>query len=247
MLLTEEKLNRIISETIVRVLSEAQVKMDRFAEVAKMLQFKSPDEFYFLSIMKRKKDNPNDDKSKGNYNQGAWYIKNYRIFSPQDLLNVKDEVIKLCEKNNARAVLTINPRSAKQTDAFIAQQKARHPHWTHVEDRIPAQAKKGGEWKDSRPRGMFDVDVKQKWVHDHVLNTLKTLGIDIESVSKTPSGGLHIVVKNGYDPKMKYALDDFAKVNKKLGTRPYGKLAAIGFDLDAFDTVYSNVKTAGYK
>ena len=79
-----------------------------------------------------------------------------------------------------------------------------------------------------------------------MLKTLQTLGIDVEDVSTTPSGGLHIIVSNGYDPKMKYALDDFAKVNKKLGTRPYGRMAAIGFDLDAFDTVYSNVKTPGY-
>ena len=246
MLISEEKLDKIIKESVEKVINEAQVKMDRFAEVAKILKFDNPDQFYFLSIMKRKKDNPHDDRSKGNYNQGAWYIKNYRIFSPQDLLNVKDEVIKLCEKNNARAVLTINPRSAKQTDAFITQQKSKHPHWTHVEDRIPAQAKKGGEWIQSRPRGLIDVDVKQKWVHDHVLNTLKTLGIEVESASKTPSGGLHVVVKNGYDPNMRTALSDFANINKKLGTSPYGRMAAIGFDLDAFDTLYSNVKTKGY-
>ena len=102
-----------------KTLTEAQQLIDNFDMIANMLNFNSSDDFYFVQIIKRFKDNPNDDKTKGNYHGGAWYLKGYRIKSTDELLKLKPEIIKMCHDNNARAYITINSRSEKETNDFI--------------------------------------------------------------------------------------------------------------------------------
>ena len=79
MILTEKDLKYIINESVKRILTEAQVLVDNFDKVAKMLEFNSDDDFYFVQIIKRFKDNPNDDKTKGNYHAGGWYLDSWWV------------------------------------------------------------------------------------------------------------------------------------------------------------------------
>lgn len=80
---------------------------DNFDKVAKFMDFSSPDDFYFLQIIQRKKDGNEDGKG----NNGARLIKAYYVKSAQHLLEKKDKIIELCKNNNARAYITINKRS----------------------------------------------------------------------------------------------------------------------------------------
>lgn len=69
-----------------------------------LLKFESKDDFYYLQILQRKKENPE-------LGSNSRVIKNYYITSDQYLLDRYDEIKKLCKVFNARAMIRLNKRS----------------------------------------------------------------------------------------------------------------------------------------
>lgn len=63
-------------------------------------------EFYFLQILKRRKDNPDMVRDMN-------VIDNFFIKGADDLERKKDHIINICNNNNARAYLRLNKRSEK--------------------------------------------------------------------------------------------------------------------------------------
>ena len=254
MILNEEYLRKIIRESIKNVLNEAQVLVDNFDKVSKILTFNSNDDFYFVQIIKRFKDNPNDDKTKGNYHAGGWYLNSYRIKSADELNNLKPEIIKICNDNNARAYITINSRSEQETNDFIKiYRKKYHPsdaRHQHADEIIPGQAKSGPAWKGKRSRLFLDVDVPKdmkgpdgKNIWDEVRYMLNMVGITPIDEYETPSGGLHILLPDKDDKRMYYLKRLF---NKFDNWQYKGRLATVHPNEDGKIILYSNVITKGY-
>lgn len=78
--------------------------IDNLNLILPLLQFESEDDFYYLQILQRKKENVElGSKSR--------VIKNYYIKSVQHLLDRYDEIKALCNFFNARAALRLNKRS----------------------------------------------------------------------------------------------------------------------------------------
>lgn len=61
-------------------------------------------DFYFIQILKRRKENPDLKKD-------VSVIKNFFFYSITDFDTYKDEIISLCHENNARAYIRINKRN----------------------------------------------------------------------------------------------------------------------------------------
>lgn len=72
--------------------------------ILNFLKFNSSDDFYFLQIIKRKKDNPKLSGSER-------IIKSYYIKSEKELFESYPEIINLCKFHNARAYIRLTPRS----------------------------------------------------------------------------------------------------------------------------------------
>ena len=80
--------------------------VDNFEQIKSLLSFDSSDSFYFLVILKRKKDNPECPKLSNSKTIKSYYISNL------DYLDSKrEEIIQLCELNNARAYINLNQKS----------------------------------------------------------------------------------------------------------------------------------------
>ena len=86
--------------------------IDNFEIIKPMLKFESEDDFYFVQILQRKKDNP--DGAHGN-NNSARLIKAYYINSTEHLDSLKDEMIFFANHFNARVGLNLNKRSYEKT------------------------------------------------------------------------------------------------------------------------------------
>lgn len=103
-------------------LQEEQMVTDNFQQIADILRLRediiTDDTFFFLQIVKRKKDNPELESHR--HLIDSWYIKD-----ADHLVKYKDRIIEQCEKNNARAYFRLNKRSyekvALQTLALVAQ------------------------------------------------------------------------------------------------------------------------------
>jgi hypothetical protein len=78
--------------------------IDNFEQIKNMLVFESEDDFYHLQILKRKKENPE-------LGSNSYTIKTYYVTSVEYLESKKAEIINLCQFNNARACINLNPRS----------------------------------------------------------------------------------------------------------------------------------------
>lgn len=88
--------------------------IDYIGLLADFLEFRDEDDFYFLQILQRKKEN-------SHLGSNSRVIKNYFIGSQEYLLDREKEIKGLCDQFNARAMLRLNRRSYYKT-AFHALQ-----------------------------------------------------------------------------------------------------------------------------
>lgn len=90
------------------------MEIDNFDIILPLLKYDCDDDFYYLQILQRKKEN---DELGSN----SRVVRNYYIKSNDYLANRKDEIIKLCTVFNARAMIRLNRRSFEKT-AYKAMQ-----------------------------------------------------------------------------------------------------------------------------
>lgn len=240
------------------LLTEAKVLIDNFDKVAALMEFNSDDDFYFVQIIKRYKDNKNDDRSQGNYHGGAWYpFKGIRVRSAKELLALKPQIIQQCDANNARAYITVNTRSMKDTDSQIIKVKRQYPstdpRHIHADDIVAAQAKWGKNWKGVRKRFFIDVDPdkpeyknnpqKVQWLFDEVRKIVKLCGMTPIAEYPTPSGGLHIILPDKEHENIEYLEKLLEKFDNWTNQ---GRLAVAHPNYDGKIILYSNVDTKGY-
>ena len=74
---------------------------DNFNLVTNLLDFENEKSFYFIQILKRRKENPD-------MKQNVRVINNYYIYSKEDLEKMKPRIVEDCEKHQARAYINLN-------------------------------------------------------------------------------------------------------------------------------------------
>ena len=254
MKLSQEDIAYLVKESVRRIISEGQERIDNFDRVVKLMDIQSPDDFYFVQITKRFKDNPYDDRTQGNYHGGAWFLAGFRVHDANELMSLKPQIINICEKNNARAYITVNTRSEKETDDYIKiykkQFRPTDARYQYADQIIPGQAKSGPSWKGVRKRLIIDIDVPKtaktrdgENIWDEVHYLIKMVGITPLDEYETPSGGLHIILPDKEDKNYQYLKKMFHKFDN---WKDRGRLATVHPNEDAKLILYSNVKTKGY-
>lgn len=86
--------------------------IDNFELIKPMLEFESDDDFYFVQILQRKKDNPGGVNGSNN---SARLVKAYYINSIEHLDDMKNEMIFFANNFNARVGINLNKRSYYKT------------------------------------------------------------------------------------------------------------------------------------
>ena len=81
------------------------------AKIGTMLSFGQND-FYFIEIIKRRKDNPDMTRSEN-------VIKNFYVDSLNDFIKLIPVLIKICDYENARAYIRINKRNYKELGMHV--------------------------------------------------------------------------------------------------------------------------------
>lgn len=262
MKINEIQLRNLIKESIEKVLSEAVTnKVDNFDSISNMLNLTDPDQFYFVQIIKRWKDNSDKGMTKNmgdTYHAGGDYgnFKNgtaFKVRTAQELQSLKQQIVSYCDKNNARAYITSNPRSQSAIDGFkqtYLDRIKRHnkgvlPKYAdYAEEMLAGQVKEDPSWTD-RPRFFLDIDTTDKRIWNITKAILKHYNITVENEYTTPSGGLHVVIPN------RFAIQNLRKVIEELrvfdGFKDMGRHQTVHANFDGKLILYSNVDTAGYK
>lgn len=91
--------------------------IDNFKQIKDLLAFDSEDDFYFLQILKRKKENP---EVPSNHNNNKRSIRTYYINSLEYYEGIQEEIKALCKATNSRAYIHPTRRSYKRVGKLCA-------------------------------------------------------------------------------------------------------------------------------
>ena len=95
------------------------MEVNNFKLIESLLDFSSNDDFYFLQILKRKKENP---EVPSNHNNNKRSIRTYYVTSLEHFKSIETEVKAICLATNSRAYIHPTKRSFKKTGKLFAIQ-----------------------------------------------------------------------------------------------------------------------------
>lgn len=144
-----------------------------------LLVFETNDDFYFLQILQRKKENPN-------LGSNSKVIKNYYISSTEQLIEKYDEIKSLCNMFNARASLRLNKRSFEKV-AFKSLENFANVMQTREYKHIMNCYDKAC--------GLLNNEKQKKWIVDIDRNELVWLEHIINSVQESEPNGNKIIIQ----------------------------------------------------
>ena len=159
-----------------------------------MLEFNSTDDFYFVQIMKRRKENPE-------MKTGVAIVKEYFIDSLEYFDKKKEDMIEMAHKNNARVTIRLNKRSYKKTALKTL---------VDVASKIESGQYHAVKTSFSSAAGKYSADSNKTWILDidmddvykgldtrqikPILENAKPVGPKI--IAEIPSAtGFHLIVK----------------------------------------------------
>ncbi len=125
------------------------MEVNNSAKIGTMITFEK-DDFYFLQILKRRKDNPEMEKD-------MVVIKNYYVESMDQYIKLIPRIILLCQYENARAYFRLNKRNYKK----IGLQMIRR-----VADHISSGNNKAIKTAFDSICGEYHSDTDKKWIVD---------------------------------------------------------------------------------
>jgi len=153
------------------------------------LKFESKDDFYYLQILQRKKENPQ-------LGSNSRVIKNYYIKSEEYLLNRYDEIKKLCEVFNARAMIRLNKRSFEKV-GFKTMENLAHTMMNKEYSFLNKSYDRacGLGHNDSEKKWIVDLDKEDLIWQEQVINSIyccAPTGDKVISIIPSKSG-IHLI------------------------------------------------------
>jgi len=165
--------------------------IDNLETILPMLTFDSEDDFYYLQILQRKKENPQ-------LGSNSRVIKNYYITSQEYLVKHYDEIKKLCEVFNARASIRLNKRSFEKV-GFKTMTNLANTMMNKEYRFLKASYDRacGLGHNDSNKTWIVDIDENEVIWLEQIINAIQPcepLGNKI--VAQIPSkSGIHLITK----------------------------------------------------
>ena len=124
--------------------------VNNFDMIRDLLKFPDNNSFYFLQILKRRKDNPD-------LGRDMVHIADYYIYSLEQYDAMRDDIIDLCNTKNARAYFRLNLRDASK----VAMQTLKR-----VVDHISSGNYKAVKSAYASCTGEFPSDPDKTWIAD---------------------------------------------------------------------------------
>lgn len=164
--------------------------IDNINKILPFLKFESEDDFYYLQILQRKKENPQ-------IGSNSRVIKNYYITSEKYLLDRYEEIKILCEVFNARASIRLNKRSFEKVGFKTMENLA---------NTIMNREYKFLNKSYDRACGLLNNEKEKKWILDidkkeisplmmaFLDNDIEPIGSKIYEIINSKSG-YHLITK----------------------------------------------------
>jgi hypothetical protein len=135
------------------------------------LIFPNERSFYFIQIIKRKKENPNMQS----YSQP---VESFYIFSIEHLERVMPHIIEKCEQNRARAYIkmnTLDMQSVALETISVLTQEIRKENWKHISKALNSACGICGKQNGTEKLYLIDIDTKDIDYINEVKNCINSL------------------------------------------------------------------------
>jgi len=193
---------------------------NNFQFIPELLDFSEKNTFYFIQILKRRKENPE-------MKTGVRVVDNYYIYSHEDLEKLKDKIIESCTLHNARAYINVNRldlerialHASKKTIELIIQ-----GDFKAVKNVYPSVC--GSHSSESDKRWVVDIDTKDANVVHDIMRIIEDLHANITKsnykiLATLPTkNGVHIIT-NPFNLKAFKDLEPNIDVHKSSPTILY--------------------------
>jgi predicted HicB family RNase H-like nuclease len=124
--------------------------IDNFDKMINIMSFGDTNDFYFVQLIKRKKDNPD---MRGD----SVVIKEWFVSSVDYLLDKKESMIEMVDKYNARLTIRINKRNYKKLGLKMI---------ADITQKLESENYKGLKSSFSSVAGQYPSDPDKKWIID---------------------------------------------------------------------------------
>ncbi len=168
--------------------------IDNFYLIKPLLSFNSEDDYYFIQILKRRKDNPGQSGD-------VIVVKEYSIASVDELYKRKDEIIQLSTLMNARATIRLNKRSFRKTALKMLVELSTIIENENFKSVMKCFSSASGKYSaETNKTVIIDVDIDEIDNVDidemiQLINNSNPVGDKF--VQKIPSkSGYHLIVRN---------------------------------------------------
>lgn len=184
--------------------------------IKSLLNFSEPGDFYMLYVLKRKKDQPADERDN---HQSVRTIKSYTVESIEYLEKRYEEIIQLCETFKARAYIHVQKQNHRDVSLEMMVELA-----NRIKNGV--QSQKGlfdsvvGQMKTLEKRWIVDIDTTDFINVSNLANfitILAPIGPKVEAVIPTRNG-YHLITQK-FDVSMfknKHPNIDIQKKNPTL-------------------------------
>jgi len=210
----------------------AKIAVDNFKLIRDNLKFLNERSFYFIQVLKRKKENP--EMSAYSELMGYFYIFNLEQFD-----EAMPKVIELCEKHRARAYVKMNvldARSVMCKQGELLFQDMRKDGWNYIKKNVRRIMRialniRFGWWQNIVQSYLFNSACGQCGKQD---GADKLYLVDLDDVDEYSDEMYDIIdFINGLDP-----VDKTDKIKLRVPTKHGMHLLTTGFNQEAFRKVY---------
>jgi hypothetical protein len=135
------------------------------------LIFPNERSFYFIQIIKRKKENPE-------MTGYSLPVESFYIFSTEQLDRVMPHIIEKCEQNRARAYIkmnTLDMQSVALETISVLTQEIRKENWKHISKALNSACGICGKQNGTEKLYLIDIDTKDINYINEVKNCINSL------------------------------------------------------------------------
>lgn len=170
------------------------MKIDNFKQIKSLMKFESEDDFYFLQILKRKKENP---EIPSNHNNNRRAIRTYYINSLDYFNSIEEEIKSLCRTTNSRAYIHLTKRSYKKVGYITLENVAKQLRLGTYNNIYKAYntACGGLENKNGDKLWVVDIDTKDNNILSKYSGIIKEINNEVIIDYIPTKNGFHIITK----------------------------------------------------
>lgn len=166
---------------------------DNFDKINSLLDWSVPGTFYFVQILKRRKENPE-------MRSGTSVVDNFYLYSEEDLEKLKRRIVERCEKHNSRAYINLNRLDLEKVAMYTAKQVMDYiiqKDYKSVKNAYATVC--GSHHSEDDKKWVIDIDEEMLPHKDRVVEIVKKLHKEVtkknyDVIAEIPTKtGIHII------------------------------------------------------